>query len=174
LSFLEGKTMGELSVRVPAQADRPALERLWLMFQHDMSQFRGDLPFADGSFNTERLEAAFTDLDRVAYLVASGDRPVAFAIVRGLNEHRRVMNSFFVVRGLRRSGVGLHAVREVVARHPGAWEIAFQDENTGAVKFWRHVAEAIAPGEWTEEQRTVPTRPELPPDSWISFDVRSR
>ncbi|MBO2454511.1 GNAT family N-acetyltransferase [Actinomadura barringtoniae] len=168
--------MGELSVRVPTQADRPAMERLWLMFQHDMSQFRHDLPFTDGSFRTERLEAAFTDPDRVAYLVTSDDRPVAFAIVRGLNEHRRVMNSFFVVRGLRRSGVGLHAVREVVARHPGAWEIAFQGENTGAVQFWRHTAEAIAPGRWTEELRAVPTRPELAPDSWISFstDARSR
>ncbi|MBS2961920.1 hypothetical protein KGA66_02590 [Actinocrinis puniceicyclus] len=50
--------MPELSVRLATETDRQMLERLWLMFRHDMSELRGTLPCPDGSFHSERLEAA--------------------------------------------------------------------------------------------------------------------
>jgi len=162
-------------VRPATPADRPTVERLWLMFRHDMSEFgtreRLQLPNPDGTFRSERVDAAFDGRggDWAPYLFWSGERPVGFAFVRGLGSGTRVLNSFFVVRGVRRGGVGLRAVRDVVARHPGSWEVAFQDANPGAVAFWRRVGEELAPGEWGEERRSVPGRADLPPDVWISF-----
>ncbi|MFJ2740692.1 GNAT family N-acetyltransferase [Streptomyces sp. NPDC087440] len=163
--------MPAFSVRRAHEADRSVVERLWLMFRHDMSEFGGQLPFADGSFRSEWLHAAFDDVDRVPYLLVSGDSPVGFAFVRGIVGPTRVLNSFFVVRGARRSGLGTRAVAEVVARHPGPWEVAFQDANVGAVRFWRRVAADIAGDAWAEEHRPVPGRADLPPDVWISFET---
>jgi predicted acetyltransferase len=160
----------ELAIRPATPADRPAIERLWLMFRHDLSEFGGQLPNPDGTFRSERLEAAFSgDADWAGYLVSCGGHPVGFAFVRGLSGPTRVLNSFFVVRGARRAGIGMRAVREVVARHPGQWEVAFQDGNVGAVTFWRCVGEAVDPGSWSEERRPVPQRPDLAPDTWVSF-----
>ncbi|WP_217238720.1 GNAT family N-acetyltransferase [Streptomyces sp. AC555_RSS877] len=163
-------TSAALDIRPATPADRHTVERLWLLFRHDLSEFGGQLPHADGTFRKERLEAAFSgDVDWAPYLFRLGERPVGFAFVRGLSGGTRVLNSFFVVRGVRRSGVGMRAVREVVGRHPGEWEVAFQDANGGAVRFWRWVAEGLAPGEWSEERRPVPRRPDLAPDVWVSF-----
>ncbi|MFC0862099.1 GNAT family N-acetyltransferase [Sphaerimonospora cavernae] len=150
------------------------IECLWLMFRHDMSEFHGVLPNSDGTFRRDRLHLAFGDADWAPYLLTSGERPVGFAFVRGLAGTTRVLNSFFVVRGARRRGTGLRAVREVLARHPGPWEVAFQDRNVTAVRFWRRVAAEVAGDDWTEERRAVPGHPELPPDSWISFDSPAR
>ncbi|MFI6941985.1 GNAT family N-acetyltransferase [Streptomyces sp. NPDC050418] len=150
--------------------DRPALERLWLMFRHDMSQYQGQLPHPDGTFRDDRLRAAFVDPGWAPYLLRIGEAPAGLALVRGLDEPVRVLNSFFVVRGARRRGIGLRAVREVTARHPGPWKVAFQDSNAGAVAFWRRVATEIAGAEgWAETRHAVPDRPDLPPDVWISF-----
>ncbi len=163
-------TSAELDIRPATPADRPAVERLWLLFRHDLSEFGGQLPNADGSFRKERLEAAFSgDVDWAPYLFRLGEHPVGFAFVRGLGSPTRVLNSFFVVRAVRRSGVGLRGIREVVARHPGEWEIPFQDVNTGAVRFWRRVAAELVGDAWVEEARPVPGRPDLVPDMWISF-----
>ncbi|MFI7224651.1 GNAT family N-acetyltransferase [Nonomuraea angiospora] len=154
-------------------ADRPTVERLWLMFRHDMTEFQGglapELPNPDGTYRSDRLHLAFEDDDWAAYLFTSDDRPVGFSFVRALSGPARVLNSFFVVRGARRSGIGIKAVREVILRHPGPWKIAFQDSNTGAVAFWRRVATEIAGDAWTEERLPVPNRPDVPPDVWISF-----
>ncbi|MGW1430418.1 GNAT family N-acetyltransferase [Streptomyces sp. NPDC002431] len=164
--------MPDVSVRLANSADRAVVERLWLMFRHDLSEFDGVLPNADGTFRGERLHTAFSDdPDWAPYLFTSGDgSPAGFAFVRNLTAATRVLNSFFVVRGARRAGTGLRAVQEIVARHPGPWEIAFQDANTAAVRFWRRVATEIAGDAWTEERRAVPGRPGLPPDVWVSFD----
>ncbi|WP_211267136.1 GNAT family N-acetyltransferase [Nonomuraea candida] len=154
--------------------DHPVVERLWLMFRHDMADFQPGLPSPDGTYHQHRLRAALEDDDWAAYLFTSGEHPVGFAFVRGLSGPGRVLNSFFVVRGARRGGIGLAAVREVISRHPGPWQIAFQDANTSAVAFWRRVAGELAGAEWTEERRPVPNRPDVPPDAWISFTTFPR
>ncbi len=161
-------------VRPAKVADRPTVERLWLMFRHDMSEFDGLLPNLNGTFRSDRLHLAFTDADWAPYLLMSDAHPVGLAFVRGLTAATRVLNSFFVVRGARRSGVGLRAVQEIVAKHPGPWEIAFQDTNVTAVHFWRRAATQIAGEAWVEEYRPVPQRPDLPPDVWISFSVPAK
>lgn len=164
-----------VDVRPATSADRPTVERLWLMFRHDLSGIgiggQAQLPNPDGTFRSERVDAAFGegDGDWAPYLFWSGEHPVGFAFVRGVNSATRILNSFFVVRGARRAGVGMRAVRDVVARYPGDWAVAFQDGNPGAVAFWRRVAEDLAPGRWTEERRSVPGRPDLAPDVWVSF-----
>ncbi|TDC06364.1 GNAT family N-acetyltransferase [Nonomuraea longispora] len=157
------------TVRPVSAADHPALERLWLMFRHDMAEFQGGLPSPDATYHSGRLRSAIEDDDWAAYLFTSGDRPLGFALVRALSGPARVLNSFFVVRGARRSGIGTTVVREVISRHPGPWEIAFQDANAAAAAFWRRVATHAAGDAWTEERRPVPTRPDAPPDVWISF-----
>ncbi|MFH8473641.1 GNAT family N-acetyltransferase [Streptomyces sp. NPDC018000] len=163
--------MSDVSIRLAGIADRPIAERLWLMFRHDMSEFHGLLPNADGTFRNDRLHMAFSDPDWAPYLLMISDSPAGFAFVRSLNDPTRVLNSFFVVRGARRTGIGLRAVQGIVAKHPGSWEVAFQDANLGAVNFWRRVATEIAGDAWTEERRRVPGRPDLPPDVWISFST---
>ena len=164
-------TETDLVVRTAAPADRAVVERLWLMFRHDLSGFGRLLPRPDGTFRGERVADAFSAPDWSPYLFVRGEHPVGFAFVRALGAPVRVLNSFFVVRGARRTGIGLRAVHEVLTRHPGGWEVAFQYENPGAVAFWRRVAAEAAGDAWTEEPRPVPDRPELPPDGWISFDV---
>lgn len=159
-----------ISVRRASAGDRPMVERLWLMFRHDMSEFGGQLPNPDGTFRAERLAAAFDDRNWACYVFAGPeDRPVGFAIVRGLAGPVRVLSSFFVVRSARRAGVGLQAVGAIVAEHPGPWAVAFQDANAAAVRFWRRAAEEVAGRDWSEERKAVPGRPGLPPDVWIYF-----
>ena len=147
------------------------MERLWLMFRHDMSEFQGGLPNPDGTFHNDRLHAAVEDPGWGAYLVWQQNRPVGLALVRSLDQPVRVLNSFFIVRGLRRTGIGSLVVRDVLLNHPGPWEIAFQADNETAVRFWRRTGTDLAGQDWTEERRAVPTKPDAPPDVWISFST---
>lgn len=171
------ETPARLTVRPTTPADQPVLERLWLLFRHDMSEVSGALPDPSGQFRRERLDAAFTDpgwRGVVAHLEPAGGAvsPVGFALVRGVDAPVRVLSSFFVVRGARRIGVGRDLAGHVLRSFPGAWEVAFQDANPPAVRFWRTVATDAVGEAWTEEHRAVPGRPDLPPDTWISFTTR--
>lgn len=81
----------------------------------------------------------------------------------------RVLGSFFVVRSVRRAGVGLQAVRAIIAGNSGSWKVAYQDANAAAARFWRRAAQEVAGSDWSEDREAVPGRPDLPPGVWISF-----
>lgn len=151
--------------------DKPALERLWLLFRHDMSAVSGELPRADGTYRTERLRHALDgDPGWRAWILTAGEHPVGLGIVRALDQPVRVLTSFFVVAPARRTGLGTAFARSILSAAPGRWEIAYQDLNQQAARFWPVVAGQIDP-DWTHERRTTPARPDLPADSWISLTV---
>ncbi len=156
---------------------RAVLERLWQLYRHDLSEFRGKhgpegfrgmLPGEDGTYALRSLLPFLDDdADRAAYLFTNGSSPVGFALVSGLNAQRRLMSEFFVVRGARRQGIARTAVAELFALHPGEWEIPFQENNVAAARFWRGVAGDSV----REELRPVPGKPEVPPDVWLTLNV---
>ena len=159
-------------VRRTTAADRVVLEHLWLMFRHDLSEFQGQLPGPDGAYRSERLESVLGgDPEWAGYLFHNGENPVGFCFMRALRQPVRVLNSFFVVRPLRRNGLGLRAVQEVLANHPGPCDVAFQDSNQAAVRFWQRVATKMSGDAWTQERRPKPGDPDATPDVWISFKV---
>jgi len=161
-----------LDVRPATAADHELLERLWLLFRHDLSAVDGALPDAQGRYRSERLTSALSDPDWRGFLALWDGSPVGFAFVHELDGQVRVLNSFFVVAAARRHGVGRELARRVLRAAPGRWEIAFQDSNKAAAAFWPRVGEDVAPGAWSIEHRAVPGRPELPPDSWLGLVVR--
>ena len=148
--------------------DWEVVERLWQPYSHDLSEFRGSTPGPDGLFRQGHLGwYDRDDLDRVAYVARLGDRPVGFALVRGLSGDRRHMGEFFVVRSARRDGLARSFAEHVVHAHPGPWEIAFQDDNPRAARFWRRLGAEVL-HDVTEEARPVPDKPHIPPDRWLT------
>ncbi|MEQ4209836.1 GNAT family N-acetyltransferase [Actinopolymorpha sp. B9G3] len=147
--------------------DRPVVERLWQLYSHDLSEFRGELPTDEGLYSSGRLPLYFDDPDRCGYLIHTDSGLAGFALVRGLSGEARVMGEFFVVRAARRQRVGHAAATELLSRHRGLWEIPFQEANPAAARFWRRVATAVAGSAWKDERRPIPGKPDLPPDIWL-------
>ncbi|GGB16331.1 hypothetical protein GCM10011492_02570 [Flexivirga endophytica] len=138
------------------------------MYRHDMSGVVGSLPCADGSFRSEWLEYALTRSDWHAWMLTIGEHPGGLALVRAVNEPVRVLNSFFVVSGARRFGLGFDLARVVVGEYPGRWDVAYQDANAAAVALWPAVAGSFDAG-YTVERRAVPGDSDVPHDVWVSF-----
>ena len=145
----------------------PLVERLWQLYQHDLSEFRHSAPGVDGMFQRGRLPAYAESPDRLGYLARRGDGPCGFALVGGLAGDHRLMGEFFVTRSARGRGLAAGIVRQVLARHPGRWVVPFQNENPRAAAFWRRLAADLLED---VEERTIPVpgKRHLPPDVWLS------
>jgi predicted acetyltransferase len=158
-------------LRSVSESDRPVVERLWQLYSHDMSAVRGTLPNGEGLYKAGRLPGYFDDADRSGYLISLEDAPAGFAFVQGLSGQTRMIGDFFVVRAVRRQGVGYRVVKELFERYPGRWEIGFQAGNAGAPEFWRRVVSDAVGTAWSEELRPVPNKPHIPHDHFIVFSV---
>lgn len=146
-------------------------ERFWQLFLHDLSEFRDSHPDEHGAFKRRHLEPyLLRDPDRVAYLVEGPTGPVGFAFVYGLTGTVRRFDQLFIVRSQRRAGVGRVAANTIVRRHPGPWEVGFQNENPIAARFWRRLAAEIGTNV-QERRQPVPDKPHIPDDVILSFEV---
>jgi len=157
-----------LIARRAVDGDREALERLWLLFRHEMSAYTHALPDPDGTYRSERLDSALSDPGWHAWLLLAGRHPIGFALSRAMNTSVHVLNSFFVVAPVRRAGLGTSFAHTVVTHPSGTWAVAYQDVNNAAAGFWPRLAARLDP-HWTTERKPVPGQPDLPPDTWVTF-----
>lgn len=162
-----------MTVRPVADDEWPIVAWLWQAFREDLAPVVNAFPYADGRYNHEWLDD-YPGPGRAGYITwaphpnASDTlAPIAFALVKGLDEARTEFASFWVVPAARADGVGRRFALDVIARHPGAWEVGFQHDNRGAGHFWRAVATHAWGDGWVETQEPVPGKPDVPPDHWI-------
>lgn len=159
-------------VREVADHEWSVVGWLWQAFKQDLAPVVNGFPYADGRYQHAELDT-YPGTGKVGYLAwephpsTGEDAPVAFALVDGLGDDVRHLAAFFVIPASRRVGTGSDVAAEVLARHPGAWKIAFQHDNTAAGAFWRRVAQRAWGTGWNETEVEVPDKPDVPPDHWI-------
>jgi predicted acetyltransferase len=78
---------------------------------------------------------AFTDPTWAAWLMTVDQHPAGFAVVLSLDQSRRTISSFFVVRPVRGCGLGTAMATKVVRTYPGPWQVAYQDADHAAARF---------------------------------------
>ena len=149
----------------------PVVERLAQLERHDLSQFRDYVPRADGTYAFDNLDLFRAEPGRQAWLIRYGLTLAGFALTRPLESGGTSMYAFFIVRGLRRHGLGLQAAQELLRLIPGVWGIAFQDENADAQPFWEHVATEAVGDRWQLERVAGPEGHTA--DIWLRLDSRS-
>jgi predicted acetyltransferase len=126
------------------EADKAVLARLLELYRYDMSEFR-PYPLTDhGIYGYRFLDIYFLKSDREACFIRVGGELAGFTMTRALTDGTRTVAEFFVVRRWRRRGIGRAVAHQVFARHPGPWEVAFDDANVAGNAFWPEVCAQAA------------------------------
>lgn len=158
---------------VPASRhDRAVLENLGQLYRYDLSEAYGLMPNPDGTFNNRRLDEFRTGQkpDHRAWLITAAGKLGGFVMTDPHEDGSMTIDDFFVVRALRRTGVGREAARQAIALFPGRWRIGYQRYNPGVERFWTQVASDFVGDDWTTyDEPPVEGRP---PDTWLLFTTR--
>jgi predicted acetyltransferase len=147
------------------------LENLGQLYRYDLSEAYRHLPNPDGTFNNRRLDrflAGVVPEDRL-WLITVAGAVGGFVMTAPTDTERISISDFFIVRALRRCGVGREAASRVIAMVPGRWSIGFQCYNPGAQRFWSQVASDAVGDKWA--MHDDPPVAGRPPDTWITFQT---
>jgi predicted acetyltransferase len=154
------------------RSHRAVLENLGQLYRHDLSEPYELLPNDDGTFNNRPLDRFLTadDPDRRAFLIKVAGRLGGFVLTMAAEGGGTAIDGFFVVRALRRGGVGREAALRTIALFPGRWWIGFQRYNPGLEAFWTGVAATVAGSAW-EMHDLLPAPENRPPDTVVIFET---
>ena len=134
-----------------SESDQVTLANLLHLYAHDFSEFLGTTPSEQGWFSYPRLPLYWRDPGRAAFLIRAGNALAGFALTsRGSlvtgDPEVHDLAEFFVVRGVRRHGVGRAAAHRLFGEMPGVWEVRVIESNRPAQQFWRRVIEQYTAG----------------------------
>lgn len=146
---------GTLTLDRYTPSDRALLRNLELLYSHDFSEMTSMRLKPEGYFLTEEQFASFFLDTYATYIIRRDGIPAGFAVVDNksqLTGDPTVFDvlQFFVVRGLRRHGVGARAAKMLWQLYPGNWEVRQIDENKAAQGFWRRTIHDYTQGQYTE------------------------
>ena len=137
-----------------SESDQVMLTNLLHLYVHDFSEFVGIVPNEQGWFTYPNLALYWQDPDRTPFLIRAGSDLAGFALTsRGslITGDREVFDlaEFFVVRGLRRRGVGQAAASAIFSELRGSWEVRVIGSNRPAQGFWRSAIGQYTSGHFT-------------------------
>lgn len=154
------------------RSHRAVLENLGQLYRYDLSEAYRHLPNPDGTFNNRRLDRflAGIDSEHRAWLITVAGALGGFVMTAPADTGGISISDFFIVRALRRTGVGREAAGRVIAMIPGRWSIGYQSYNPGAQRFWSQVASDAVGDKWATHD-DPPAEGRRPPDTWITFQT---
>ncbi|MBM4258898.1 MAG: GNAT family N-acetyltransferase [Deltaproteobacteria bacterium] len=139
--------------------DRTWLTNVYPLYLHDLSEFD------DGLYHLN--EQGLWEPDFLPYWLGAGthwplllvaeSQRVGFALIMQApsafmqSGREYLLGEFFVLRNLRRTGIGRTAVEIVFARFPGLWELSVLQRNTGALAFWRRLLSSCSKEPYSEQ-----------------------
>jgi predicted acetyltransferase len=143
---------------LPASAEQePILANLLELYIHDFGEFIDVRLAPDGRYGYPTLPSYWTQPAHYPFLITADSDLAGFALVQRGSQISGDpdiwdLTEFFVVRSLRRRGVGTRAAHRLWQTLPGRWEVRVIDLNQKAVEFWAHAIQEFV------GQPVVPTQ----------------
>lgn len=164
-----------ITIQRASLEDKPVVRQLMELYQHDLSAWTGSQLSDHGYFGYAELDHFWIEAGRKAFVIRAEDGLAGFALVRhempGAEEPWGRIEELFVVRSLRRRGIGTIVALRIFAMYPGRWFVRQHAANRPAQAFWRAtIAKASAgsyeeyfPADWDGPQQTFSNLPALSP-----------
>jgi predicted acetyltransferase len=120
---------------------QPVLSNLYQLYVHDFTDFVEQPLGKDGRFDYDPLSAYWTEPNHFPFVVWVEGKLSGFALVRKGSDFSGKtevwdMADFFIVRGVRRQGVGCSVAKIIWQQFPGPWEVRVITTNVPAQQFW--------------------------------------
>ena len=129
--------------------DRDLLWNINQKYLYEMTSFYDDPMDENGNYQYGHFDDYFSDPKRVAYFIYNDDILVGFAMLCPYSNIDQnpdfTMAEFTIFPSFRRKHFALDAAKMIINKHPGKWEIKYNEKNIGATKLWNMVAAPYAP-----------------------------
>ena len=126
------------------EADRDLLWNINQKYLYEMTNFYDDPMDENGNYHYGYFDEYFIDPKRVAYFIYNDEALIGFVMINpysyiGQNPDH-VMAEFTIFPQYRRHHYAYDVAMLVLSKHPGKWEIKYNEKNEPAKKLWTKLA----------------------------------
>jgi predicted acetyltransferase len=122
-----------LRLQTVKEKDRELLWNINQKYLYEMTNYYNDPMDENGNYHYGHFEDYFTDPRRTAYFIYEGELLIGFAFLCPYSNIGQTadytMAEFTVFPSFRRKHYALEASKMILDRHPGKWEIKYNEKN---------------------------------------------
>ncbi len=148
----------DITIRKVVSSERPTLDNLYQFYVYEMACFFDKPVSADGRFDirSEDLTPYWTSPNHWPYFIYKGSDLIGFCLLRYVTSpvSRFDVEQFFILRPYQGCGAGEQAFAQLIAQHPGRWQIRVMRNNISALTFWRRCVQRFS-SEPAEEEDII-------------------
>lgn len=138
-----------LRLQTVKEKDRELLWNINQKYLYEMTNYYNDPMDENGNYHYGHFEDYFTDPGRTAYFIYDGELLIGFAFLCPYSNIGQTadytMAEFTVFPAFRRKHYALEAAKMILDRHPGKWEIKYNEKNPAGRNLWNTVAAPYEP-----------------------------
>lgn len=149
-----------LQLQTVQAKDRDLLWNINQKYLYEMTNFYDDPMDENGNYHYGHFDEYFTDPKREAYFIYNDDSLIGFAMLCPYSNIGQdpdyIMAEFTIFPAYRRKHFALDIAKMILEKHPGKWEIKYNEKNAGAKKLWTRVTQQYQPEVYhLNEEETV-------------------
>ena len=139
---------------VAGSSDADLINSLLDEYLLELGSYRDVLSGATTSASYPYLDAYWSEPGRHVFIIQCDSNVVGFALIRDPTSTKSAvyqLAEFYIKPESRRLDIGRRAVRAILKRFPGQWELQVHTRNSAAVQFWESCIRDVA-GELLQRQ----------------------
>ncbi len=144
----------QVELVVAGSSDADLIDSLLDEYLRELGSYRDISSGATTSAPYPYLDAYWSEPGRHAFIIQHGGHSVGFALIRDPTSTKSAvyqLAEFYIKPESRRLDIGRRAVRAILKRFPGQWELQVHTRNSAAVQFWESCIRDVA-GELLQRQ----------------------
>ena len=129
-----------ISLKIVKETERDLLWNINQKYLYEMTNFYDDPMDENGNYHYGYFDEYFIDPKRVAYFIYKDEILIGFAMLNpysNINQNPDyVMAEFTIFPQHRRHHYAYGAASLILSKHPGKWEIKYNEKNIPAKRLW--------------------------------------
>ena len=141
-----------ISIEPVRKDEKEILRNLLEKYDYEFSQYN-DLDVNDlGLYGYDYLDNYWTEENRFPFFIRADNKLAGFVMVNDYPEvnlgTKYSMSEFFVMYKYRRHGIGKYAVKYILDKFKGKWQLKFHPKNDVSKNFWLKTIEEYTQGKY--------------------------
>ena len=138
-----------IRLQVVQEKDRELLWNVNQKYLYEMTNYYDDPMDEQGNYHYGHFDDYFIDPKRIAYFIHSDETLVGFPMLCPYSNIGQdpdyTMAEFTIFPAYRRNHIALETAEMILSRHPGKWEIKYNEKNERAKNLWTKVTAPYNP-----------------------------
>ena len=143
-----------ITIEPVLKAEKEILKNLLEKYSYEFSQYSNLNVNSLGLYGYDYLDCYWTEMNRYPFFIKTDGKLAGFVMVNDYPEVKidtnYTLSEFFVMYKYRRHGIGKYAVKYILDKFNGRWQLKYHPKNEAAQKFWIKTI-----GEYTKEKYEI-------------------